>query len=52
MGEIVANSQDQRRKLTPEHAGLFVSAAMFLTILSPFGTDGDLTIPMRHYTFP
>jgi hypothetical protein len=47
MSEITVNPQDHYRKLTPEHAGLFVIAALFLTILSPFGTDSDLTIPMR-----
>ena len=47
MDEITANSRYHYRKLTPEYVGLFFIAALFLTILSPFGTDADLTVPMR-----
>lgn len=47
MSKITVNSQYHYRKLTPEYVGLFFIAALFLTILSPFGTDADLTVPMR-----
>ena len=34
-------------RLVPEHFVLFFSAAIFLTILGPFGTDADLAIASR-----
>jgi len=47
MSKTTVNPQFQIQKLTPEHAVVFVGAALFLAILSPFGTDSDLTISIR-----
>ena len=47
MSAITLEPQFESRKLTQEHAALFVGAALFLTILSPFGTDSHLTVPFR-----
>ena len=47
MSNIILNPRFESWKLTPEHAALFVGAALFLTILSPFGTDSNLTLTLR-----
>jgi len=47
MSEITPNPHFEHRKLTAERCVLLVGAAFFLTILSPFGTDAHLTIPLR-----
>ena len=47
MGELTVESHSGDRRLAPEHAVLYTVAAIFLTILAPFGTDADLTAPLR-----
>jgi len=47
MSEITIKPHFGRTKLTMERYALFFCAALFLTILSPFGTDSQLTAPLR-----
>jgi DNA-binding LytR/AlgR family response regulator len=47
MSEITLSRPLESRTLTAEHATLFIGAALFMTILSPFRTDLDLAVPIR-----
>lgn len=47
MSEITLSRPPERRTLTADHVTLFVGAALFMTILSPFRTDLDLSVPIR-----
>ena len=47
MSEINVEPTSGDRRLAPEYAILYTGIAMFLTVLAPFGTDADLTVPLR-----
>lgn len=47
MGGRAVEPRTRNEEFGPEHAILFAGAAMFLSILAPFGTATDLTISFR-----